>query len=177
MLSYVKLPKVIWGEALLTTNYLQNKSPTKVVTTNTTPYGLWFGRQPNLSYLRVFGCKTHVFIHKEKRQKLDSLSHECIFLEYNKKSKAYCLMYTHDRKTVISKDVIFNKSFATHREDQHLQKTVEEENGTPFNLISLTKTPPYKGNRHLQVKMLQMDSHLHMSNLHFQLHDLYRFNQ
>jgi hypothetical protein len=56
------------GEALLTTNYLQNRSPTKVVTTNRMPYGLWFGRQPNLFYLKVFGCKTHVFIHKEKKQ-------------------------------------------------------------------------------------------------------------
>jgi hypothetical protein len=98
MLSYVKLPKVFWGEALLTTDYLQNKSPTKVVTINRTPYGLWFGRQPNLSYLRVFGCKTCVFIHKEKRHKLDSRLNECIFLGYNKKSKVYCLMYIHDRK-------------------------------------------------------------------------------
>ncbi len=72
MLSYAKLPKVFWGEALLTTNYLQNSGPTKVVNTNKTPYELWFGRQPNLSYLRVFGCKTHVFIHKEKKHKLDS---------------------------------------------------------------------------------------------------------
>jgi hypothetical protein len=56
------------GEALLTTNYLQNRNPTKIVTTNRMPYGLWFGRQPNLSYLKVFGCKTHVFIHKEKKK-------------------------------------------------------------------------------------------------------------
>ncbi len=54
-------------------------------------------------------CKTHVFIHKEKRHKLDSHFHECIFFGYSEKSKAYCLMYTHDRKIDISRDVIFNK--------------------------------------------------------------------
>jgi len=65
MLSYTKLPKVFWGEALLTTNYLQNKNPTKVVTTNRTPYELWFGRQPNLYYLRVLACETHAFLMRK----------------------------------------------------------------------------------------------------------------
>jgi len=119
MSSYVKLPKVFWGEALLTTNYLQNKSPTKDVTTNRTPYGLYFGRQPNLFYLRVFG--------------------------YNKKYDVYCLMYIHDRKKIISKDVIFNKSFATHHEDQHLQKPVKEENRTSLQSNFSSKNPTIQG--------------------------------
>lgn len=38
-----------------------------------------------------------------------------------------------------------------------------------FSLMFSTKTPPYKGNQHLQVKMLQMGSHLCMNSLHFQL--------
>jgi hypothetical protein len=79
------------------------------VITNKTFYELWFGRQPNLFYIKVFGCKTHVFIHKEKKHKLDSHSHECIFSGYNEKFKAYRLMYIHDRKIIIFRDVIFNK--------------------------------------------------------------------
>lgn len=66
------------------------KSPKKVVTKNKTPYELWYGKQPNLSYLRNFGCKEHGFVHEEK--KLNSYFHECIFLGYNEKSKAYCFM-------------------------------------------------------------------------------------
>jgi len=42
------------------------KSPKKVVTKNKTPYELWYGKQPNLSYLRNFGCKEHGFVHEEK---------------------------------------------------------------------------------------------------------------
>jgi hypothetical protein len=73
-----------------------------------------YGLEDN--HLRVFGCKAHVFIHKEKRHKLDSHSHECIFFRYSERSKVYHLMHTHDIKIVIFKDVIFNKSFVTHQE-------------------------------------------------------------
>ena len=38
MLSYSKLPKIFWGEALHTTNYLQNRSPTKAIIENKTPF-------------------------------------------------------------------------------------------------------------------------------------------
>jgi hypothetical protein len=60
MLSYTKLPKVFWGEALLTTNYLQNKNPTKVVTTNRTPYE--YGLEDNQIYITLesWGVK-HMF--------------------------------------------------------------------------------------------------------------------
>ena len=81
MLSYTKLPKIFWEEALYTSNYLQNRSPTKA-TSNITPFQLWHGCPPNLSYLNIFGCKAHVFIPKEQRQKLDSHSFEAIFLSY-----------------------------------------------------------------------------------------------
>ena len=126
MLSHAKLPKVFWGEALLTANYLQNRSPTKAIDAYKTPYELWFGRQPNLSYLRVFGCKAYVFVPKEKRQKLDSHSNECIFLGYSEESKAYCLM---DNTKIISRNVIFNENFDNvHKNTHEAEETEEEEN-------------------------------------------------
>src|SRR5262249_40428711 len=42
MLSHSGLPKNLWGEALLTANYLLNRIPTKSV--DGTPYELWNGR-------------------------------------------------------------------------------------------------------------------------------------
>lgn len=93
---------------------------------NKTPYELWFGRQPNLSYLRVFGCKAYVFVPKEKRQKLDSHSNECIFLGYSEESKAYCLM---DNTKIISRNVIFNENFDNvHKNTHEAEETEEEEN-------------------------------------------------
>lgn len=108
-LSFAKLPKIFWGEAILTANYLQNRSPTKSISTNQTPFEIWFKRQPNLSYLRIFGSKAYVFVPKDNRQKLDSHSTEAIFLGYDEQSKAYRLMDIKTRNIIISRDVIFDE--------------------------------------------------------------------
>lgn len=105
----IHLIKAFWGEALHTANYLQNRSPTKVVPANTTPYELWYGRKPNLSFLKIFGSKAHVLIPKELRRKLDSHSYEAIFLGYSEEAKAYRLMNSKTNRLIISRDVIFDE--------------------------------------------------------------------
>lgn len=101
------------GRSPHTTNYLQNRSPTKAISANKTPYELWYGRQPNLSYLKTFGCPAHVFILKDQRQKFDSHSFEAIFLGYSEDTKAYRLLNVHNNKLIISRDVIFDELFGT----------------------------------------------------------------
>ena len=113
MLTYAKLPKTFWGEALLRATYLQNRSPTKALPGNLTPFEYWFGCTPNLSYLKVFGCKTHVLVPKEKRRKLDSHSLECIFLGYSNESRAYRLMQKDTKNIIISRDVLFDEHSLT----------------------------------------------------------------
>ena len=142
MLSHAKLSKVFWGEALLTANYLQNRSPTKAIDEYKTPYELWFGRQPNLSYLRVFGCKAYVFVPKEKRQKLDSHSNECIFLGYSEESKAYRLMDSTNRKIIISRNVIFNENFDNVHKNLHEAEEIEEEENLLLDVDFFKSNPP-----------------------------------
>jgi hypothetical protein len=91
------------GEALVITNYLQNQSPTKVVTNNITPYEIWFCHKPILSHLQIFGCKAYAFIDKNK---LDFHTIECIFLGYLEESKAYQLMKHEKYGIFIFRDVI-----------------------------------------------------------------------
>ena len=43
------LPQNMWGEAILTANYLLNKVPKKKA--EKTPYELWKGRKPSYKYL------------------------------------------------------------------------------------------------------------------------------
>jgi transposase InsO family protein len=43
----------MWGEAILTANYLLNKIPRKEK--EKTPYELWFGVKPSYKYLKVWG--------------------------------------------------------------------------------------------------------------------------
>lgn len=34
-------------------------------------YEQWNEHKPNLSHLKIFGCKAYVYVHKEKEQKFD----------------------------------------------------------------------------------------------------------
>jgi hypothetical protein len=51
------MPAVFWGEAVVTTVYILNRSPTKALN-GRMPYEAWHGRKPVVSHLRVFGCLT-----------------------------------------------------------------------------------------------------------------------
>ena len=55
-----------------------------------TPYELLKGRKPNVSYLKVFGCKCYVLNNgKDNLGKFDPKADEAYFLGYSTRSKAY----------------------------------------------------------------------------------------
>ena len=60
MMSGTKLPKSFWGFIFNTALNLLNKVPSKSV--QTTPYEIWRGWKPNLSYLKVWGCPAYIKI-------------------------------------------------------------------------------------------------------------------
>ncbi|GJS53683.1 retrotransposon protein, putative, ty1-copia subclass [Tanacetum coccineum] len=54
MMNLITLPKSFWGYALESAARILNMVPTKKV--ERTPYEIWHGKAPKLSYLRVWGC-------------------------------------------------------------------------------------------------------------------------
>ncbi|GJW65960.1 retrotransposon protein, putative, ty1-copia subclass [Tanacetum coccineum] len=54
MMSQTTLPKSFWDYALETAARILNMAPTKKV--DKTPYEVWHGQSPKLSYLKVWGC-------------------------------------------------------------------------------------------------------------------------
>lgn len=83
-----------WREAIITTvhtlNQVQLKKGTKRI-----PYELWYGYNPNVWYLRVFGRKLNYILKDVRKEKLETKSEEGIFLGYSNKRKAYkCLNLT-----------------------------------------------------------------------------------
>ena len=54
MMSLTDLPLSFWGYALETATFTLNRAPSKSV--ETTPYELWFGKKPKLSFLKVWGA-------------------------------------------------------------------------------------------------------------------------
>ena len=76
----IDLPLLFWGYALETTAFMLNRAPSKSV--ETTPYELWFGKKPKLSFLKVWGCDAYV--RKLQPEKLEPKSEKCVFIEYPK---------------------------------------------------------------------------------------------
>ena len=61
---------------------------------NQTPYEIWHGYKPNVSYLKVFGSKCYI-LKEYRKGKFDVKGDEGIFLGYSCRSKAYkCLNLT-----------------------------------------------------------------------------------
>ena len=58
MMSLTNLPLSFWGYALEKATFTLNRAPSKSV--ETTPYELWFGKKPKLSFLKVLGCDAYV---------------------------------------------------------------------------------------------------------------------
>lgn len=54
-----------------------------------TPHEQFFSEKPDVSGIRVFGCKVYVFVEQRFRKKLDSTAVEGVFLGYD----PYCLAY------------------------------------------------------------------------------------
>jgi hypothetical protein len=84
------MPAVFWGEAVVTTVYILNRSSTKALNGGT-PYEAWLGCKPTVSHLRVFGC---LAFGKELGHigKLDDRSTPGVFIGYAEGSKAYRIL-------------------------------------------------------------------------------------
>lgn len=71
------------GEAVATTIYLLNRSPTKIVA-GKTPYEAWKGYKPKVNILRIFGCLAHVKVTGPSGGKLVDRSVPMVLIDYEK---------------------------------------------------------------------------------------------
>jgi Reverse transcriptase (RNA-dependent DNA polymerase)/gag-polypeptide of LTR copia-type/Integrase core domain/GAG-pre-integrase domain len=106
MLHGANLDFAYWGEALLTSVYLRNRSPTRSLA-NVTPYEAWYGKKPTLNHLRIFGCKAYAHVPKVNRGKLDAKAIECVFVGYSNDSDTYRLYDQTNQCVFVSRDVKF----------------------------------------------------------------------
>ena len=58
-------PLSLWGEAIISACHIQNRIPYK--RTGKTPYELWKGYAPNITYLKVWGCLGKVLFPEPKK--------------------------------------------------------------------------------------------------------------
>uniref|UniRef100_A0A2N9GNZ7 Reverse transcriptase Ty1/copia-type domain-containing protein n=1 Tax=Fagus sylvatica TaxID=28930 RepID=A0A2N9GNZ7_FAGSY len=104
MMAYADLPIVFWGEALSTAAYILNRVKTK--SKPLTPFEIWTGHQPDMTNLKVWGCKTHVLIPKPLRNKLTDKTWECKFIGYVENGSGYRFFHP-DKGLIESRDAVF----------------------------------------------------------------------
>ena len=109
MLQEAHLPKQFWGEALALHVRILNATPTSALS-GVTPFEAVFKHKPDLSMLRVFGCRAFVHTGRDKRKSLDSHTTECIYLGFEEGYKGFKCWNPATKKLVISRDVIFDES-------------------------------------------------------------------
>ncbi|GKC39986.1 putative ribonuclease H-like domain-containing protein [Tanacetum coccineum] len=88
MLVDFKLPTTFWAEAVNTACYVQNRVLV-VKPHNKTPYELFNGRPPILSFMRPFGCPVTILNTIDHLGKFDGKADEGFFVGYSLNKKAF----------------------------------------------------------------------------------------
>ncbi|GJZ33833.1 retrotransposon protein, putative, ty1-copia subclass [Tanacetum coccineum] len=76
-----------------------NMVPTKKV--DKTPYEIWHGKVPNMSYLKVWGCEAYV--KRDSLIKLKQRSVKCIFVGYPKETMGYYFYFPPENKVIVAR--------------------------------------------------------------------------
>ncbi|GJT92194.1 retrotransposon protein, putative, ty1-copia subclass [Tanacetum coccineum] len=131
MMNLTTLPLSFWDYALEFATRILNMVPTKKV--DKTLYELWYGKVPNLSYLKVWGCEALV-----KRDTPDKLQQRSVkhaeFFEKN-------LITQEVSERAIEEDIPIRRSERTRRAPNHLCLNVEAEE---HSLGDLNEPTSYK---------------------------------
>ncbi|GKC88974.1 putative ribonuclease H-like domain-containing protein, partial [Tanacetum coccineum] len=97
MLADSKLPTTFWAKAVSTACYVHNRVLV-VKPHNKTPYELFRGFKPALSFMRPFGCHVTILNTLDSLGKFDGKSDEGFFVGYSLSSKAFRVYNTRTRR-------------------------------------------------------------------------------
>ncbi|XP_022683471.1 uncharacterized protein LOC111257697, partial [Setaria italica] len=119
MMSQSDLPLSFWGYALETAAFTLNRVPSKSVVK--TPYEIWTGKVPSLSFLKIWGCE--VFIKRLQSDKITPKSDKCIFVRCPKETLGYYFYNRSEGKVFVARNGVFlEKEFLKGEKSSHLQQ-------------------------------------------------------
>ncbi|GJY24791.1 retrovirus-related pol polyprotein from transposon TNT 1-94, partial [Tanacetum coccineum] len=155
MLAGSKLPTTFWVKAVNTACYVQNKVLVGKPH-NKTPYELFHGRTPTLSFMRPFRCPVTILNTIDHLGKFDGKTDEHFFVGYSLNSKAFRVFNSRTRIVEENLHIRFSEStpnvvgiqtnsFAgTKASDNAGQARIETEPVKNYILLPLwTVDPPY----------------------------------
>jgi hypothetical protein len=126
MLLRSNLPTDFWWDAYETSNYITNRLPTKTAKGYQTPFEGVYKEIPDLSLLRVWGCKSYLkipktYMRKDWRDKTLS----GYFMGYSTEGEMGYKIYVPELKSVVvGVNCVFNEVIPTYTEEyfQELNK-------------------------------------------------------
>src|SRR6266496_3775110 len=145
MISLTDLPLLFWGYALEIAAFTLNRAPSKSV--ETTPYELWLGNKPKLSFLKVWGCETYV--KRLQPDKLELKSEKCVFIGYPKETIGYTFYHRSEGKIFVVKNGTFLEKEFLSKEvsgrkvelDEVIVPSLELDSSTSEKTVSMMPTP------------------------------------
>ncbi|GKD57890.1 retrotransposon protein, putative, ty1-copia subclass [Tanacetum coccineum] len=139
MMSQTALPKSFWDYALESAARILNMVPTKKV--DKTPYEVWHGQAPKLSYLKVWGCEALVKCDTlTKPDKLEPKAFKCIFVGYPKETMGYSFYYPPENKVFVARNAeFFENEVIDHEASESLEdlEIIQEKDTHPSLNTSL----------------------------------------
>nr|GEX45832.1 ribonuclease H-like domain-containing protein [Tanacetum cinerariifolium] len=148
MLADSKLPNTFWTEAVNTACFVQNR----VLVTkphNKTPYELFHGRTPMLSFMRPFGYPVTILNTIDQLGKFDRKADEGFFVGYSLNSKAFRVFNSRTRIVEETLHIRFSENTpniaGSTKDNNHASQAIKEkEPGKDYILLPLwTADPPF----------------------------------
>ena len=103
MMSLTDLPLSFWGYALETVAFTLNRAPSRSI--EMTPYELWFGKKPKLTFLKVWGC--NAYVKRLQPDKLEPKAEKCVFIGYPKETIGYTFYHRSEGMIFVAKNEFF----------------------------------------------------------------------
>ncbi|GJZ18002.1 retrotransposon protein, putative, ty1-copia subclass [Tanacetum coccineum] len=135
MMNLTTLPLSFWDYALESATRILNMIPTKKV--DKTPYELQYGKVPNMSYLKVWGCEA--LEKRDTPDKLEQRSVKCIFIGYPKETMGYYFYFPPENKIVVARYAeFFEKNLITQEVSGRARdlEEIQDEDTSPSEITS-----------------------------------------
>jgi transposase InsO family protein len=126
MLDEYKTPDRFWEEAINTACYSINRLYLHRILKKTS-YELLTGKNPNVSYFRVFGSKCFILIKRGRNSKFSPKAVEGFLLGYHSNTRAYRVFNKSTRLVEVSCDIVFDETNGSQVEQLDLDELDDEE--------------------------------------------------
>jgi transposase InsO family protein len=126
MLDEYKTPDRFSAEAINTACYSINRLYLHQILKKTS-YELLTGKNPNVSYFRVFGSKCFILIKKDRSSKFAPKAVEGFLLGYDSNTRAYRVFNKSTGLVEVSCDIVFDETNGSHVEQVDLDELDDEE--------------------------------------------------